>query len=273
MRLCVASAFGPLVNGPPMGSDCGMDSPRTGWTAADPATDTDTDAVVDTPITDTETGVTPPAYVLGASPARLTAALRSWAPPPDVLFDRCLPEALRAVSAQYWTPLAVAVRVARWVSEFELRTVLDIGSGVGKLCVASAVASTAEYIGLEQRPRLVSAARDLARIFQVEDRVRFIEGSLGEVETPVADAYYLYNPFGENLYNLEGCLDAEVELSRARFERDCATVEALLQAAPVGTCVITYNGFGGHTPATYREVRIDRTSTAILRLLRKSRRR
>ena len=202
---------------------------------------------------------------------RIAEALRSNALPPDDLFDRFLPEALRVVSEQYWTPLSVAARVAQWVAEYEIGTVVDIGSGAGKFCVAAALAGPGCYIGLEQRPRLVVAARELARTFEVEDRVRFLEGSLGEAATPVADAYYLYNPFGENLYGPGGRLDDDPELSHDRFGRDIAAVESLLRAAPVGTCVITYNGFGGHTPATYRELRIDRSTSTVLRLLRKVR--
>jgi hypothetical protein len=205
--------------------------------------------------------------------ARIAAALRTRALPPDEVFDTYLPEELRGVSVQYWTPLAVAVRVARWVTEFELGTVVDIGSGVGKLCVAAALAGTGRYVGIEQRPRLVTAARGLAAAFGVTDRVEFVEGRLGEVPLPAAEAYYLYNPFGENLYGPSGRLDEDVELSRARFDEDTGAVERLLRDAPIGTCVITYNGFGGHTPATYRELRIERTPTAALRLLRKARRR
>jgi len=41
-------------------------------------------------------------------------------------------EELREVSAEYWTPLRVAVRAAGWLEELGIGSVVDIGAGVGK---------------------------------------------------------------------------------------------------------------------------------------------
>ncbi len=205
-------------------------------------------------------------------PEQIAKALREGIRPPDRAFDRLLPRELRDVSWQYWTPLRVAMRAAVWLDAMGVHTVVDIGSGPGKFCVAAALAGKAEYTGLEQRPRLISAARELAQRFAVEDRVRFVEGALGEVQLPAADAYYLYNPFGENLFGSSEHLDDEVELSHARFQRDVAAIDTLLRHAPVGTYLLTYNGFGGRMPASYREVLIDSELPNVLRLCRKVRR-
>ena len=177
--------------------------------------------------------------------------------PVDRAFDRFFPDELRLVSAQYWTPLLVAMRAAEWFEEARVRTVVDIGSGAGKFCVAAALASRCHFTGLEQRPRLVAAARDLARVFDVEDRVTFLDGALGELQVPEADAYYLYNPFGENLFGPQDHLDEDVELSFDRYARDIATTRELLLCAPVGTHVVIYNGFGGQVPLGYHEVHAD----------------
>jgi len=106
-------------------------------------------------------------------------------------------------------------------------------------------------------------------MFEVDDRVSFIDGALGHVATPVADAYYLYNPFGRYTFGSKGDLDTNVEFSDERCARDVAAVEDLLQRARVGTCLLTYNGFGGRVPASYRQIRVDRTMPAVLRLWRK----
>ena len=203
------------------------------------------------------------------APGQIRAALRSGAPPPDYVFDGFLPLELRLVSSRYWTPLSVVLLVSRWIAHFKIETVVDIGSGAGKFCVAAALAGPGRFTGLEQRPRLVSAARELARRFEVEDRVRFIDGSLGNGTVPTAEAYYLYNPFGENLFTPAGRLDEDVELGRDRFRRDVFAVEELLANAPVGTYLITYNGFGGEAPPSYRELRFDHSRTSELCLRRK----
>lgn len=205
-----------------------------------------------------------------ASPSQIATALRAKMSPPDWVFDRHLPEELRLVSRQHWTHLAVAVRVAEWLTEHKVRTIVDIGSGAGKFCVAAALAGESHFLGLEQRPRLVQAARELARLFEIEERVSFVEHLFGEDPTPTAEAYYLYNPFGENLFGPDDHLDEDVELNQERYQRDVAAVIALLQRAASGTCLLTYNGFGGIIPSGYREVHIDRELPNILRMWRKA---
>jgi SAM-dependent methyltransferase len=173
------------------------------------------------------------------------------------------------VSAEHWTPLRVAVRAAAWLEEFDIRSVVDIGAGVGKFCVIGALAGRCRFVGFEQRGRLVDAARTLAQAFRVCERVEFVHGALGEVPTPLGEAYYFFNPFGENLY-FDGHLDDDVELGDERYVRDVDAAQELLRHAPVGTYALTYNGFGGTIPAGYRQVRVDRTLTCELCLWRKA---
>ena len=203
------------------------------------------------------------------SARRVADALRSGIIPKDATFDRFLPDELRVVSGQHWTPLVVAKRVAGWFDELHVRSVVDIGSGAGKFCVAAALCGNSHYYGIEQRPRLVDAARGLASAFHVDDRVEFAVGTLGEIAAPIADAYYLYNPFGENLFGAIAQLDNDVELSDMRYDSGVAAVEELLERVPLGTCVVTFNGFGGRFPPRFHQVRVDREMPSMLRLLQK----
>jgi predicted O-methyltransferase YrrM len=188
---------------------------------------------------------------------RVAEALRTGHCPADRTFDCFLPDELRSVSGQYWTPLAVAKRAAEWFDDFQVRTVADIGSGAGKFCVAAALAGECRFTGLEERSRLVAAARTLAQVFGVEDRVRFVHGAVGQTALPAADAYYLYNPFGVYFFGPPDDLDGDVAFTEARRSRDVAAVEDLLRGARPGTCVLTYNGFGGQMPAGYERIRVD----------------
>jgi predicted RNA methylase len=190
------------------------------------------------------------------TPQRVAEALQAGRCPSDRAFDHFLPHELRAVSHQYWTPLMVAKRAAAWFDDVNVRTVVDIGSGAGKFCVAAALAGHCRFIGLEQRSRLVASARTLARAFEVDDRVSFIEGAFRDIPTPVADAYYLYNPFGEYVFGSRDHVHRDVELSDKRRARDIAAVKDLLERAPAGTCVLTYNGFGGRVPGSYQQTRL-----------------
>jgi len=201
----------------------------------------------------------------------VATALRAGMTVPEAAFDHFLPAALSSVSSRFWTPLPVAACAAMWFDELAIGDVLDIGAGPGKLCVAAALTdqSRRRYIGLEQRPPLVAAARALAEEFGVADRVSFIEGTLDAAlaePLPSVACYYLFNPFGENVAPTDEHLDATVELSDERFMRDIAATEALLADAAHGTYVLVYNGFGGRVPSSYEPIRIDYDLPNVLRL-------
>ncbi len=182
------------------------------------------------------------------------------------MFDAFMPVEHRIVSWQYWTPLVVVLRAAKWIEAQGVRSVIDIGSGAGKFCVAAALASNCRFLGIEQRPSRVSTARELARTFEVDDRVTFVQGIFGEAKLPSATLYYFFNPFGENIFDPESRLNDEVELSGERYERDTNAATELLEEAPVGTHVLTYNGFGGSIPEGYVVLRTDRELPNVLRL-------
>jgi hypothetical protein len=201
----------------------------------------------------------------------LAEAMRAGTCPNDRSFDRFLPEPLRLVSPEYWTPLTVAKRAMEWLEDLGIRTVVDIGSGAGKFCVASALFGKCRFIGLERYSSLVIFARALADLFDVNDRVSFVAGSLGAGPTPVADAYYFFNPFGEYWLGADHPLEARAELTESRHPDGVAAAEDLLRRVPVGTWILTYNGFGGRVPAGYELVRVDWELHGVLRLWRKER--
>lgn len=91
--------------------------------------------------------------------------MRAGSCPDDGSFDRFLPEPLKLVSPEYWTPLAVAQQAAKWADDSGFRTVVDIGSGAGKFCVAAALFGKCRFIGLEQYSSLVTSARALVDLF------------------------------------------------------------------------------------------------------------
>lgn len=205
----------------------------------------------------------------GSGRTRDSGSIRWTSPVAERVFDHYLPPELRLHSESYWTPLAVIRRAGRWLDGLGVRTVLDIGSGSGKFCVAGALASRCTFTGIEHRPRLVNAARSLARLFQVEDRVRFIEAALGDQPLPAADAYYFYNPFGENLVARVEHLDQDVEVGFERYLRDLQRAKELIAGAPVGTVVLTYHGLGCSIPSSYREMCPDPGSRGLLRMWRR----
>jgi hypothetical protein len=201
----------------------------------------------------------------------LAERLQTDSCPADRAFDRFLPERLRAVSPVYWSPLAVARRAAEWFSDAGVHSVVDIGSGAGKFCVAGALFGQCRFTGLEQRPFLVRSARALARLFDVNDRVRFVDGALGDVPIPVADAYYFFNPFGDYTFGLGHLADMDGRCSDAQRAHDVAAAERLLRHTAVGTWILTFNGFGGRMPDSYELVRVDWELPGPLRMWKRTR--
>ena len=182
----------------------------------------------------------------------LREALTQRLPVCDGAFDAVYPGWAQEASARYWTPVRVALDAAELLREAGATAVLDVGSGVGKFAVVARLASGLEITGVEQRPNLVSAARNAAARYRAP--VQFICDRIEHIDPHVYDGFYFFNPFGENLVGHDERLDHEVTLSRQRFARDVRIVERWLEEAVVGTSMVTYNGFGGRIPTSYELV-------------------
>lgn len=202
--------------------------------------------------------------------ARLVAAaLRSGRASANDAFDRFLPGELREVSDRYWTPLRVVRQVAVWLRETQVHTVVDIGSGAGKFCVAAALLTRCRFVGLEHRASLVAAARDLAGIFEVDDRVTFVHGDLAAKPGVNSDAYYFFNPFGDYAFDSARFSDLGVTFTPETRRRDIDAVATMLSHAPTGTFAITYNGYGGKIPPGYEQIDVATRLPGTLRLWKK----
>jgi len=200
------------------------------------------------------------------SPAHIADAICRGKCPPDDDFDVFLPSDLHELSADQWTPIEVALTAASWLKEVGAQKVVDIGSGPGKFCVVAALAGSGEWVGLEQNARFVAVARSMARLFGVESRARFVHARLDESSMPECDAYYIYNPFAQHLFDPGGAATPDYE----RYRRDVMIAQDIFRRARDGTIVLTYNGFGGLMPSSYEAHRVDRELPCVLRMWRKT---
>jgi SAM-dependent methyltransferase len=182
---------------------------------------------------------------------------------PDAAFDQLYRAPVRAMSAVHWTPVAVALRAAEWLTPEPGLRVLDVGSGAGKVCCIGALATEGRWVGVEREPTLVAAADALALKLELGDRVRFVCGDMEQVRWKDFDSLYFYNPFELVLY---GGVPAELPHRWALLGNELERVAAALSELPSGTRVVTFHGYGGDMPSGFALAAAERAAAGHLAL-------
>ena len=167
----------------------------------------------------------------------------------DEKFDRIYPAQIRELSSVFWTPVAIAAEAAKLLVTTPGTHVLDIGCGPGKFCLVAASLTEGRFTGIEQRGDLVAAAAAAAAELRLS-RVQFLHANVMEIAFAGYDAFYLFNPFEENMFGGHK-IDSSVSLSPELFKRYSSHVATELAARPVGTRVVTYMGYADEIPACY----------------------
>jgi SAM-dependent methyltransferase len=167
----------------------------------------------------------------------------------DEHFDQIYPSKIRELSSRHWTPVSVAVEAAKLLVRGPRTRVLDVGCGPGKFCLVAAALTDARFTGIEQRSDLVAIARRAA-LKNCLTNVEIIHGNVTDFAFTGYDAFYLYNPFEENMFQRQK-IDSSVPLSKALFEKYSGYVADQLGNMPIGTRVVTYGGSASEIPACY----------------------
>lgn len=165
----------------------------------------------------------------------------------DAALDEVFPEELRDRTHLHWTPIAVAVRAAALLAPTPRARILDVGAGVGKVCVIGAAVTGATWWGIEQDAAQVAAANHAAWALDVDRRTRFVHGDGSRLAWDEFDGFYFYNPFT----TLMLAPHASPFVRYATIQATLRRVEQRLATARPGTRVVTYHGFGGKLPAGY----------------------
>jgi SAM-dependent methyltransferase len=175
----------------------------------------------------------------------------------DAAFDEQLPVSLQVKSSTHFTPVEVARHAARLLAPSPGMTVLDVGAGAGKFCLAAAFAAPcARFVGVERRPHLVEIATRLARAWGIAN-AWFIRGDALDLDWSQYDAFYFYNPFAEQLFEHAFVLDHTIDFDPANFILYVTAVRQRLALARPGTRLVTYHGYGAPPPLGYERERED----------------
>lgn len=167
----------------------------------------------------------------------------------DEKFDRIFSGNSRSLSSRHWTPMNVALWAAKLLGTGPDVRVLDVGCGPGKFCFIGEATTSASYFGIEQRLHFVEEAERI-RLAHNISRANFIHGNMIDLDWRDFHAFYLFNPFLENVTGLAR-IDQTVALSLEHYNTYVDCVVEKLRAMPLGTRVVTYHGFGGAMPEGY----------------------
>lgn len=164
----------------------------------------------------------------------------------DEAFDAHYPPPIRRHAFTHFTPVDVATAAARFLAPRAGARVLDVGSGAGKFCCVGALTTPGLFTGVERRPALHAAAEAFAGAHHIR-RVSFLLADVKDIDFAAYDAFFLFNPFYENL-GIDEPMDDSVVLGREQYTRYCAHVREQLAARPPGTRLATYYSFLDDVP-------------------------
>jgi len=167
----------------------------------------------------------------------------------DNRFDLVYPPEIRAAADRHWTPVIVARLAAEFLVREPGTRVLDIGCGPGKFCIVGALMTEGRFTGVEQRHHLCEVARSVIGQAKLPN-AEIIHGNVTEIAFSNFDAFYLFNPFEENLETTLK-IDATVHLSGDLYAKYTEHVARQLALAPLGTRVATYCGSCEEVPLGY----------------------
>ncbi|MBS1664604.1 MAG: methyltransferase domain-containing protein [Bacteroidetes bacterium] len=178
------------------------------------------------------------------------------APDSDAEFMGVYPPGVRALDKYHWTPLAVIKKAARFLSGGGDVRILDIGSGVGKFCLAGAFhAPEASYYGVEQRKWLIDCAEGVREKMGLKN-VSFIHGNFTQIDFRYYDHFYFYNAFYENLTGTDK-IDHSIEYSEELFDYYNRYLFRQLQRKPKGTRLCTLCSLEYEVPPDFQVVGVD----------------
>jgi SAM-dependent methyltransferase len=172
---------------------------------------------------------------------------------PDAEFNAHYPLSIQALARSHWTPLPIAQKAANFLACDGNVKILDIGSGVGKFCLAAAsFAPKALYYGVEQRKDLIDIADGVKRKLQLEN-VFFVHGNFTQLDFTKYEHFYFYNAFYENLAGTDR-IDDSIDYSGELYNYYNRYLFRQLQRKPKGTRICTLCSLESEIPPDYQVV-------------------
>jgi len=169
----------------------------------------------------------------------------------DEQFDQLYPLPIQSLTSLQWTPLNIAKKAAHYLAADYNARILDIGSGVGKFCLAAAYYQPkAFYYGVEQRKSLVRYA-EIANDVLLFQNVSFFNGNFTVLDFRNYDHFYFYNSFYENLIGADR-IDDSILYTAELYNYYNRYLYKQLERKPIGTKIATFHSLEDEIPPCYR---------------------
>ncbi|XDD41411.1 methyltransferase [Leptospira sp. WS60.C2] len=172
----------------------------------------------------------------------------------DQNWDSHLPLPYQSLSHYQWTPIQIVELTWEYLQKQTIRSVVDLGSGVGKFCLHLATLSKGRFpiVGIEDRSDLFTVSETLREKWNLSS-VSFLNQSFLE-DFPLGHShYYAFNPLYETM-KASFSIDMQKEKSALLFLQSVQILKNHLFRCKVGTKLITYHGFGGSVLPGYQLV-------------------
>ncbi len=176
----------------------------------------------------------------------------------DAQLHYLYPESIQLLARRHWTPLRITQMVVQFLTPTKGAKVLDIGSGVGKFCLAGAYYKpAASFFGVEQRKDLTDHA-EFARAMLGLKNAYFINTNFTQLDFKQYDHFYFYNSFYENLVDTDK-IDESISYSWELYNLYNRFLYKKLDEMPPGTRLATFHCLEDKIPASYHlvETKVD----------------
>ncbi len=171
----------------------------------------------------------------------------------DDQFNQLYPHSIQLLAQRHWTPLVVAKKAATFLAAEKNVKILDIGSGVGKFCLAAAnFKPKASYYGIEQRKRLVNHSEAAKETLGLKN-VSFLNGNFTQIDFRNYDHFYFFNAFYENITGTEK-IDKSIDYSFELFNYYNRYLCKQLENKPSGTKLVSFHSMEDEIPKSYHIV-------------------
>lgn len=168
----------------------------------------------------------------------------------DEKFHLLYTASIQSLARRHWTPLNVARKAARFLAAENNVRILDIGSGVGKFCLAAAhFMPRAFYTGVEQRKELVGYAESARNNLGLKN-VAFIHANFTQLDFKNYDHFYFYNSFYEN-FGITDKIDDSIDYSGKLYHSYARYMLKQLEQKPAGTRLATFHSLEDEVPEGY----------------------